>query len=58
MEEIRNKETLGRGRRRRWVDNSKMDLIETGTWWCLDLSGSDRDKRRTPVNTVIKIWYP
>jgi hypothetical protein len=49
---------LGRPRRR-WVDNIKMDLRETG-WdgvdW-IDLA-QDRDQWRALVNTVMNLWVP
>jgi hypothetical protein len=45
--------------RRRWADNIKMDLTDTG-WsdmdW-IDLT-QDRDQRRALVNTVIKLRVP
>jgi hypothetical protein len=45
--------------RRRWVDNIKMDLRETG--WCnmdwTDLS-QDRDQSRALVNTVMNLRIP
>jgi hypothetical protein len=38
-----------------FVDNIKVDLKEIGTWCCgLDLSGWERNKRRTRLNTIIK----
>jgi hypothetical protein len=50
------KRPLGRPRRR-WVDNIKMDLRETG-WvdmdW-IDLA-QDRDQWRALLNTVINVW--
>jgi hypothetical protein len=52
------KRPLGR-HRRRWVNNIKMDLRETG-WngmdW-IDL-GQDRDQWRALVNTVINLQVP
>jgi hypothetical protein len=52
------KRALGRSRRR-WVDNIKMDLRETG-WggmaW-IDLA-QDRDQRRALVNTVMTLRFP
>jgi hypothetical protein len=46
------KRTLGR-QRRRWVDNIKMDLLET-VWGGVDWIGlaEDRDKWRALVNAV------
>jgi hypothetical protein len=47
---------LGRRRRRRWVDNIKMDLREIewdGMDW-IDLS-QDRDQWRPLVNTVMNL---
>jgi hypothetical protein len=45
--------------RRRWVDNIKMDLRETGfdgmDW--IDLA-QDRDQWRALVNTVMNLWVP
>jgi hypothetical protein len=52
------KRLLGR-QRRRWVDNIKMDLRETG-WdamhW-IDLA-QDRDQLRALVNTVMNLRVP
>jgi hypothetical protein len=52
------KRPLGRPRRR-WVDNIKMDLRETG-WdgmdW-IDLA-QDRDQWRALVNKVMNLWVP
>jgi hypothetical protein len=49
---------LGRPRRR-WVDNIKMDLRESGRdgmdW--IDLA-QDRDRWRVLVNTVMNFWVP
>jgi hypothetical protein len=49
---------LGRPRRR-WVDNIKLDLIETGfddmDW--IDLA-QDRDQCRALVNTEMNLWVP
>jgi hypothetical protein len=51
------KRPLGRARRR-WVDNSKMDLREIG-WdgadW-IDMA-QDRDQWKVLVNTVLKFWF-
>jgi hypothetical protein len=49
------KTSLGRPRRR-WVDNIKMDLIETG-WSGVDWIGlaQDRDKWRAFVNAVMNL---
>jgi hypothetical protein len=47
------KRPLGRPRRR-WVDNSKMDLLEIGLGG-VDLSGSGLDKWRTIVNAVMNL---
>jgi hypothetical protein len=52
------KSPLGRPRCR-WVGNIKIDLIEIG-WGgmaCIDLA-QDKDKRRAPVNTVMKLRVP
>jgi hypothetical protein len=46
------KRPLGR-KRRRWVDNIKMDLIEGGVDW-IDLI-QDRDEWRALVNTVMNL---
>jgi hypothetical protein len=49
---------LGR-RRRKWVDNIKMDLRETGwdgMFW-IDLA-QDRDQWRALVNTVMNLRVP
>jgi hypothetical protein len=52
------KRPLGRPRRR-WVDNIKINLRETGRdgidWMNL---AEDRDKRRALVNTVMKLQVP
>jgi hypothetical protein len=52
------KRPLGRPRRR-WVDNIKMDLRETGwdgiDWIDLD---QDRDQWRVLVKTVMNLWVP
>jgi hypothetical protein len=56
MRNPEGKRPLG-SRRRRWVDNIKLDLGERG-WggmgW-IDLA-QDRDKCRAVVNTVMNIW--
>ena len=50
--------TLGRPRQR-WEDNIKKNLKETGwesvDWFHLD---QDREKWRSPVNTVMNSWFP
>jgi hypothetical protein len=45
--------------RRRWVDNIKMDLRETG-WNHLDWIelAQDRDQWRALVKTVMNLWVP
>jgi hypothetical protein len=52
------KRPLGRPRRR-WEDNIKMDLRETGidgaNWNRL---AQDRIRRRAFVNTVMNLWVP
>jgi hypothetical protein len=52
------KRQLGRPRRR-WVDNIKMDLRETG-WDRVDWidMAQDRDQWRAPVNTVLNFRVP
>jgi hypothetical protein len=58
MEEPEGKRLLGR-RRRRWMDNIKMDLREIewdGMGW-IDLL-QDRDQWRATVNTVMNIRAP
>jgi hypothetical protein len=49
---------LGR-RRRRWLDNIKMDLLEIG-WGGVDWIGlaQDRDKWRALVNAVMNLRVP
>jgi hypothetical protein len=49
---------LGR-RRRRWVDNVKMDLREIG-WDGMDWIdvAQDRDQWRAPFNTVLNLRVP
>jgi hypothetical protein len=49
-----------RGRpRRRWVDNTKIDLREMG-WDGMDWTdlAQDRDQRRALVNTVMNLQVP
>jgi hypothetical protein len=48
-----------RRRRRRWVDNIKMDLREMG-WGCVDWIelAQDMDRRRALVNTAMKLCIP
>jgi hypothetical protein len=43
--------------RRRWVNNIKIDLRETG-WYGLDRSSQDRDQWRALVNTVMNLRVP
>jgi hypothetical protein len=45
--------------RRRWVDNSRMDLVEMG-WGKVDCVGlaQDRDWWRALVNSVLNVWVP
>jgi len=45
--------------RRRWEDNSKMDLQEVGCEG-IDWIGvvQDRDRRRARVNAVMILWGP
>jgi hypothetical protein len=52
------KRPLGR-RRRRWVDNIKIDFKETG-WDGVDWMelAQDRDQWRALVNTVMNLWVP
>jgi hypothetical protein len=52
------KRSLGRPRRR-WVDNIKMDLTETG-WDGVDWMGmgQDRDQWRALVKTVLNLRVP
>jgi hypothetical protein len=47
-----------RRRRRRWLDNIRMDLVEVG--WCDDWIGlaQDRDRWRALVNSVLNLWVP
>ena len=56
--EPEGKRPLGRPRRR-WEDNSKMDLQEVGCWgveW-IELA-QDRDRWRALVNAVMKLRVP
>jgi hypothetical protein len=50
---------LGRRRRRSWVDNSKMDLVEIG-WGRVDWIGRVQgwNKRRAVVNVVMNLRIP
>jgi hypothetical protein len=52
------KRRLGR-RRRRWVDNIRMDLVELG-WSDVNWIGlaQDRDKCRALVNAVMNLRVP
>jgi hypothetical protein len=52
------KRPLGRPRRR-WMDNIRMDLGEVG-WDDVDWIGlaQDRNRWRTPMNSVLKIRVP
>jgi hypothetical protein len=52
------KRPLGR-RRRRWVDNIRMDLGEVG-WGDVDWIGlaQDRKRRRALVNSVLNLRVP
>jgi hypothetical protein len=58
MGKSEGKRPLGRPRRR-WVDNNKMDLRETG-WGDMDWIdlAQDSDKRRALVNTVTNFRIP
>jgi hypothetical protein len=53
------KQRVTRKKRRRWVDNIKMGLRDTG-WggmnW-MDLA-KDRDQGKALVNTVMNLWVP
>jgi hypothetical protein len=55
---LEGKRSLGRPRCR-WVDNIKIDLLETG-WGGVDWIGlaQDRDKWRALVNAVMNLWVP
>jgi hypothetical protein len=50
--------SLGRPRRR-WLDNIRMDLVET-EWGDVDWIrlAQDRDRWRALVNSVLKLWVP
>jgi hypothetical protein len=52
------KRSLGRPRRK-WVDNIKIDLRETG-WHGMDWIdlALDRDQWRALVDTVMNLWVP
>jgi hypothetical protein len=52
------KRPLGRPRHR-WVENIKMDLLETG-WGGVDWIGlaQDRDRQRALVNVVMNLRVP
>jgi hypothetical protein len=52
------KRSLGR-RRRRWIDNIKMDLLEIGVY-VVDWIGlaQDRYRWRAVVNSVMNLWVP
>jgi hypothetical protein len=49
---------LGR-RKRRWVDNIRMELVGVG-WGDVDLIGlaQDRARWRAPVNSVLNLLVP
>jgi hypothetical protein len=49
---------LGRPRRR-WLNNSRMDLVEVG-WGDVGWFGlaQDRDRSRAPVNSVLNLRVP
>jgi hypothetical protein len=49
---------LGKSRRR-WFDNSRMDLVEVG-WSDVDSIGlaQDRDRWRALVSSVLNLWVP
>jgi hypothetical protein len=49
---------LGRPRHR-WLDSIRMDLVEVG-WGDVDCIGlaQDRDRWRTPVNSVLNLRVP
>jgi hypothetical protein len=53
------KKPVGRPRRR-WYDNIRMDLMETGWWVVVDWMhlARDRDKWLAVVNTVMNLWVP
>jgi hypothetical protein len=55
---LEGKRPLGR-QRRRWVDNIKMDLRETG-WGGMNwiYGAQDRDQWRALVNTVMNLRVP
>jgi hypothetical protein len=52
------KKPLGRPRKR-WIDNIKVDLLETG-WSVVDWIGlaQDRYSLRALVNSVMNLWFP
>jgi hypothetical protein len=52
------KRSLGRPRRR-WIDNSKMDVLEIGLS-VVDCTGlvQDRYRWRALVNSVMNLWVP
>ena len=55
----KGKSPLGRPRRR-WEDNIKMDVQESGMWGgmdCIDLA-QDRDRWRALVSTVMNFRVP
>jgi hypothetical protein len=56
--EPEGKRPLGRPRRR-WIDNIKMDLLETGVS-VVDWIGlaQDRYRWRAPMNAVMNLWVP
>jgi hypothetical protein len=55
---LEEKRSLGRPRCR-WVDNIKMDLVETG-WGGVNWIGlaQDKYKWRALVNVVMTLWVP
>jgi hypothetical protein len=58
VEKLGGERPLGR-RKRRWVDNIRMDIGEVG-WGDVDWIGlvKDRNRRRAPVNSVLNLRVP
>jgi hypothetical protein len=57
MEKLEGEKPLGK-HRRRWEDNMKVYIQEVLWGHGSDWSVQDRDRWRTLVNAVMKLWFP